>query len=156
MKRRQAVSEDAVVDGRSWPMYRWNFSFKPFQRPRFTEAPSIIVINPNYNLEPVQFARVPNKPPANWLEIRPNIGKVYMFDDWYRPHQFITSSDWPVIFYTPSDWSSPRSFYISRRLNHRTITVCHFISDHNAVRRLPFFGLRLFRGTFLSLHLACT
>ena len=59
--------------------------------------------------------------------------------DFFRPHQFITSSDWPVIFYTPSDWSSPRSFYISRRLNHRTITVCHFISDHNAVRRLPVF-----------------
>ena len=27
----------------------------------------------------------------------------------------------------------------SRRLNHRTITVCHFISDYNAVRRLPVF-----------------
>ena len=26
-----------------------------------------------------------------------------------------------------------------RRLSHRTITVCHFISDYNAVRRLPFF-----------------
>ena len=28
---------------------------------------------------------------------------------------------------------------ITRRLYHRTITVCHFISDYNAVRRLPFF-----------------
>ena len=45
----------------------------------------------------------------------------------------------PVIVYSSSDWSSPRSFYISRRLNHRTITVCHFISDYNAVRRLPVF-----------------
>ena len=28
---------------------------------------------------------------------------------------------------------------INRRLSHRTITVCHFISDYNAVWRLPFF-----------------
>jgi len=37
--------------------------------------------------------------------------------------------------------------------SHHTITVYLFISDYNAVR---FFGLRLFRGTSLSLHLACT
>ena len=29
--------------------------------------------------------------------------------------------------------------FINRRLSHRTITVCHFISDYNAVRRLPVF-----------------
>ena len=28
---------------------------------------------------------------------------------------------------------------INRRLYHRTITVCHFISAYNAVRRLPVF-----------------
>ena len=27
----------------------------------------------------------------------------------------------------------------NRRLSHRAITVCHFISDYNAVRRLPVF-----------------
>ena len=34
--------------------------------------------------------------------------------DFFRSRHYYTSSDWPVIFYTPSDWSSPRSFYISR------------------------------------------
>ena len=29
--------------------------------------------------------------------------------------------------------------FINRRLSHRAITVCHFISDYNAVRRLPVF-----------------
>ena len=29
--------------------------------------------------------------------------------------------------------------FINRGLSHRTITVCHFISDYNAVRRLSFF-----------------
>ena len=38
---------------------------------------------------------------------------------------------------TPSDWSSARSF--SKVVNHRTITVCPFISEYNAVRRLPVF-----------------
>jgi len=42
-----------------------------------------------------------------------------------------------------------QSVFQKSRQNHRF----HFISDYNAVR---FFWLRLFRGTSLSLHLACT
>ena len=58
--------------------------------------------------------------------------------DFFRPRQFFTSSDCPS--------SSIRllidrqlDHFQSRRQNHRTITVCHFNSDYNAVRRLHVF-----------------
>jgi len=129
-------SEDALVDGLSWPMHRWNFSFKPFQttifhrssidRKSYTYLTLITISSPYF-----QTSSPRNNPPANSNSIHfPSPGRHLqrMLDEFFFFLAFLgvfwiqiiwTSNFGFVLNFSFSDHPisglSPRSCLVSRR-----------------------------------------